>query len=109
MERLTIKTENGYKINLDKVEDKNILDCRTKLGKLEDLEEELGCPLEVLFKALGNNVYDETGKAWYIEHYYQEFRRYEIHSVRYYGKLCDMKFKTKDYKKTWWLKADKSE
>lgn len=28
----------------------------TKLGKLEDLEEQLGCPLEVVFKAIENGI-----------------------------------------------------
>ena len=28
------------------------IDCFDKPGKLEDLEEQLGCPLEVIFKTL---------------------------------------------------------
>ena len=80
-----------------------------KLGKLEDLEEQLGCSLEVVFKALGHCIYDEEGNAWYIEHYYQEHNVYQLHSVRNFGRIADKKFNTKDYKKTWWLKEDKSE
>ena len=34
--------------------DVNLIDCIKKLQKLEDIEEEVGCPLEVIFKALKN-------------------------------------------------------
>lgn len=36
--------------------------CYQKLGKLEDIEEELGIPLEVLFKALLRGILDEDGR-----------------------------------------------
>lgn len=106
MSRLTTKIEDGFYVadhahNTDEV--------THKLGKLEDLEEEIGCPLEVIFKALGHWIYDEDGKAWYIEHYYQEHNIYQLHSVRNFGRIADKKFNTKDYKKTWWLKEDRSE
>lgn len=77
--------------------------------KYKSLEEQLGCPLEVMFKALGHFIYDEDGNAWYIEHYYQECNVYQLHSVRNFGRIADKKFNTKDYKKTWFLKEDKSE
>lgn len=81
-----------------------------KLGKLEDLEEELGCPLEVVFKALKEGIWVE------------EYNSFEKHNVRgiglkglevidnlcSYGE-CDFTCYYKDYKKTWWLKEDRSE
>ena len=77
-----------------------------KLGKLEDLEEQLGCPLEVVFKALKEGIiidrelpkykviigFEENELCLYIE---QKFPKW--------------KYKLKDYKKTWWLREDKSE
>lgn len=56
MERLTHKVDGEY------YPIQNILGSvrpriHTKLGKLEDIEEELGIPLEVLFKALKDGVY----------------------------------------------------
>lgn len=78
-----------------------------KLGKLEDLEEELGCPLEVVVKALQNGVYYEDA----------------ANNMRYM--VADLHFNlagdfvlyfddeeyllARNYKKTWWLRKDKSE
>ena len=36
------------------------MDCINKLGELEDIEEELGCPLEVVFKALISGIIVEN-------------------------------------------------
>lgn len=70
-----------------------------KLGKLEDLEEELVCPLEVVFKALQNgiytNVYSGLCYVGLYENYFQVSDDYVVY--------------LKDYKHTWWLKEDKSE
>lgn len=92
-----------------------------KLGKIEDIEAELGCPLEVVFKALMKGFYLKTIKG-NIEHlyfddisiYYETFYKWENESYiidevcmvigSYYDKV-----KLKDYKKTWWLKEDLSE
>jgi hypothetical protein len=88
----------------------------TKLGELEDLEEQLGCPLDVAVKALLNGIYesytdfsDNTTKT----------RHRDVRGVGEYGLIvinilchyaeCDETFEYKDYKKTWWLKEDKSE
>lgn len=77
-----------------------------KLGKLEDLEEELGCPLEVLVKALKSGIYRmlENGKIIFETSFKLKF---------YSSGWCLIKpklnFKLEDYKKTWWLKKDKSE
>ena len=52
MTRLTKKHKNLYIKNDDLFEH----DIIQKLGKLEDLEEQLGCPLEVMFKALDEGI-----------------------------------------------------
>lgn len=77
-----------------------------KLGQLEDLEEELGCPLEVLIKALIEGVYYEDTDNYMI--FLPVFLDFNLDDnyILYY---VDEKLLTKDYKKTWWLKKDKSE
>ena len=80
-----------------------------KLGRLEDIEEELGCPLEVVFKAIEDGVYIE------VEHlpdvierprlYYSDDNKcYCLEML--YGEYV---VKLSDYKKTWWLKGEKDE
>lgn len=78
-----------------------------KLGRLEDIEEELGCPLEVVFKAIEDGVYIE------VEHlpdvierprlYYSDDNKcYCLEML--YGEYV---VKLSDYQKTWWLKGEK--
>ena len=81
-----------------------------KLGKLEDLEEELGCPLEVRCKVVCDSyIYDENGIKYEVVYVYKEHFDCEdpFDNDMGYTKLCA--FDWKDYKKTWWLKEDKSE
>ena len=77
-----------------------------KLGKLEDLEEELGCPLEVVFEAYKKGIVDKYGNEWIVECNCQS------------EMMCSLKndfddswyetdgFEFKDYQKTWWLKGE---
>ena len=95
-----------------------------KLGKIEDLEEQLGCPLDFIFKVLqapkiyieGMNVrseYDDRFK------FHSKTNNYIINPYAIAGKKPEVAFidrwdygynlRLKDYKKTWWLKEDKSE
>ena len=64
MSRLTKLTAKGYDVVYDGVKNKQELldDCMSKLGKLEDIEEELGIDLVTLFKALKDGYY--TNKTW---------------------------------------------
>ena len=92
------------------------------VGKLEDLEEELGCPLEVVFKALKGGFYTVSNsrlqlfkecdnRTVFIRHLGYDIEicceqsKNEIHS------RCEIYLErsTKDYKKTWWLKETKEE
>ena len=88
------------------------------LFKYKDLEEQLGCPLEVIFKAIQNGIY--TNWDWYYDEFDINAELSHIDNVYYgvnpFGKISIMfgyKKETiidlKDYKKTWWLKKDKSE
>ena len=77
--------------------------CVVKLGKLEDLEEQIGCPLEVVFKALKQDYfYTKSGK-----HSRLEFGVYGGVWCICYGLRTQIR--VDGYKKTWWLKKDKSE
>ena len=80
----------------------------------EDLDEQLGIPLDIAFKALKEGIYVEEGKYPYTS--------FEKHSVRGIGLNglnvinnicsfgdCDFTCYYKDYKKTWWLKSNKLE
>ena len=108
MDRLTIK-------ELHIVEDMNI--AMNKLSKLEDIEEELGCTLEVVFKALKN------GQVIFkhivgLENPKINLKAHKISGLLFDGKnyglwLYDNGYGddefyvcTKDYKNTWWLKED---
>ena len=54
MERLTERDEDGY---IHKIGECSLVDCYNKLGGLENIEDELGISLEVLFKALKDGFY----------------------------------------------------
>lgn len=104
--------------------DEEISNIIVKLGKLEDLEERLGCPLDFIFKVLqapkiyieGMNVrseYDDSFK------FHSKTNNYIINPYAIGGKKPEFLFvdrwsygydlRLKDYKKTWWLREDKSE
>lgn len=82
-----------------------------KLGKLEDLEVQLGCPLEVVFKAR-EGIYTNVG---YIspEHIYnidiknQTIEFEWLAEDGYWNEEGLVEFE--NYKKNWWLKEDRSE
>ena len=85
--------------------------CVDKLGKLEDLEEELGCPLDVVFKALIEGIHiqteflDLTIKDFILKprlYFSNDFKCYCLET----GYGANM-IKLKDYQKTWWLKGER--
>ena len=117
MSRLTEKVKNMD--DYIKLPTKDKQEFINKLGKLEDLEEELGCPLEcvvAVFKAMQQDyIYCDIGNGMYKLHNFRldyvdladdvYFTRSEYHYVL----DDDCCIFVKDYKKTWWLKEDKSE
>lgn len=86
-----------YIIGSDGVTSKQM--CLNKLGKLEDLEEQLGCPFEVIEKAIKNGIYTNVYSGIC----------YVTRSDDYLLVSDDYDVRLSDYKKTWWLKEDKSE
>lgn len=101
MNRLTKKIDGVYYIlpNTNSPYEK-IFDGIQKLGKLEDLEEQLGCPLKVVFKALEEGIIDYEGKKHIVVYTGKHLVVVE-HDKLQHG------FHTKNYKKTWWLKGEK--
>lgn len=104
MSRLTNKDEdNIYRISGFTTRDELI----DKLAIYEDLEEQLGCPLEVMFKALKKGIFTKDLPSEKIVKWYGRLSNVE---TEWYlsddNKVC---VNIKGYKKTWWLKEDKSE
>lgn len=98
MSRLVKQNENGTLYSA------NGYQCLEKLKHLEDLEDELGCPLDVVFKALKYGIIDEENedRDIMIVHSKQGYWFREFSE--------DLpKLWVKDYKQTWWLKEDLSE
>ena len=104
MSRLTRKT--NIKNNLkncyyyENINNSTTVDVYNKLGKLEDLEDELGCPLETIIEATTNGIIDFEGK------------KHEVVFAQYYLFVVEEDelrhaFALKNYRKSWWLPSDK--
>ena len=103
--------------------------CVDKLGRLEDIEEELGCPLEVVFEALSKGIEYEIEISTYhavgdtiptkrlakrkniqeikLKKYINKFVFFVPYDYSRSGIVINDIIYLKDYKKTWWLKGDK--
>jgi hypothetical protein len=79
--------------------------CVEKLGKLEDIEEELGIPLEVLFKALKEGVW--VKEDMWNNNYKIINSGYVINEYCIYNN--DFARSTKDYGETWALTKEELE
>lgn len=86
----------------------NVNDAIRKLGKLEDLEEELGIPLEVLFKALKEGFYykSKTPDGIFM---YPQINTTIGHQKGEWFIGCYTWWLTKDYGKTWALTEEELE
>lgn len=87
-----------------------------KLGRLEDLEEQIGCPLEILIKAILHGIYildNRTRKLKFfsIQDISTRFEEEITDDGNMYLVIgsYDENVEVDQYKKTWWLKEDKSE
>lgn len=87
--------------------EQKILEIMQENKKYKSLEEEIGCPLDIVFKALTNGVYyeDVANCMKYISA--DLHQNLEGDYVLYFS--AEEYLLTNDYKKTWWLKKDKSE
>lgn len=94
------------------------------IKELIDLQEDLGCPLKALIKAIKDGIYatrrkwDGTESTEVFEKFDVTFDGYSLWNEDEYpynydeilkvSPICN-EFRIYDYKKTWWLKEDKSE
>ena len=99
-----------------------------KLGRLEDIEEELGCPLEVVFKAMTMGILvknhedlieigysDRRDKYVYFSTEEIYLKNWQSHGIEKttnrfqitYGDDGEWCVYLEDYQKTWWLKGKK--
>lgn len=138
MERLTEKyeDEDGRERYIYKIGECSLVDCYNKLGRLENIEDELGVSLEVLFKALKEGIWTKGGyhSACYLDKK-PKFLKGDILHIGYYdyyqydneeldnhfaedNVLCIFSMdyeeyiyvtRLKDYGKTWWLEKPKEE
>ena len=92
-EKCDIYEDNYYELQLVKYE----------LDKYKQLEEQIGCPLEVRCKMFcGLIVYNKKGEQLRIGSIYVD-----KFLANGFGHIYELKYE--DHKKTWWLKADRSE
>ena len=78
----------------------------TKLKHYEDLEEEIGCPLNVLFKAMKDqDIYHHFFDIVEVEGLYVDAGG--IWNFYCSEPLCSVRLE--NYGKTWWLKGDRKE
>lgn len=73
-----------------------------KLGRLEDLEDELGIDLVTLFKALKEGFVDENEE-------YHHFSNLFIDEIEIFDSYEKVSFYLKDYGKTWALTKEELE
>lgn len=104
------------KYNIDSVEElDNILSMKYVIGGMRSggktlinkgilynkISEQLGCPLEVIFKATENGIIDYEGKEHIV-----------VYAEKYLFVVEDDKlqhaFHIRNYQKTWWLKGEKT-
>jgi len=81
------------------------LDTKTLI--IDELEEQVECPLDIVFKALTNGDYYGENADWMSWSAVDLHQNLEGDYVLYtFDEQCLF---TKDYKKTWWLKEDRNE
>ena len=109
MKRLTRK-----KVHIDEIGNRhnyegNYVYIVEKLGRLEDLEEELGCRLEVVFKALKDGIIYFEDNTYSVDFGLENNSGSWFFTI--YDNLTSNKdiIHLKDYQKTWWLKGEKNE
>ena len=126
MNRLTRKIKGYYSVDLrtclpmeyEQIENSN--SCVDKLGKLEDIEEELGIDLVTLFKALRNGIWTNQEQCYGDEkqgkiRFFQVRLLLEenavgcIHNSMWKGKEVIRTLYFKDYGKTWALTKEELE
>lgn len=88
--------------------------CVDKLGQLEDIEEKLGCPIELYFKMCieGTSLYSLPNSnviQWYHQYiYHKDFEGNVVFCLKLNSTLTPLYY-VKDYGKTWALTREELE
>ena len=114
--RLTEKTENGFAPKYERETRTNYYDLVSKLGQLEDIEEELGIDLVTLFKAIKQGyIYDKFYKVDVMsvdadreQNLLVDFANNCFYNCAVCGKY-DRSYYFSDYGKTWVLTKEELE
>lgn len=83
-----------------------------ELAQYRALAEQIGCPLEVYAQLkYDTHIFDQDGVKWFLEAISKDNYITTIRIVRGEEKAESLykQFKLSDYKKTFWLKQDRSE
>ena len=92
-----------YFENSQSVNDKKLcVKVFNKLSNLEFLEDELGCTLEVVFKALKKGILVDNKTRWYPT---VSLEKINLDDTWCFLGGCYL-YDLKDYQKTWWLTGD---
>ena len=111
MSRLTELIDiDGMKIKVSKerpLSNQGLGEILHKLYALEDIEEDLGCPLDVVFKALKGISYEDGSEDFYPRPrlYYSDDLKCWCWELFFGGYVVPLK----DHKKSWWLDKTKEE
>ena len=99
----------------DDIDDMFTVKFSEPLDDVAELQEQIGCPLDVRCRiVIGTVVYDGDGTEYEVDHCEVECfaginDTFYLDDPYLYDWDSSANFKWKDYKKTWWLKKDKSE
>ena len=80
-----------------------------KLGRLEDIEEELGCPLEVVFKAMKQGYIYVYDNHYNFDDYTKTKAKITFNNDKFYIGFARNTRRLQDYQISWWLKREKDE
>ena len=92
--------------------EQKILEIMQENKNYKLLEEELGCPLEVVFKGLKEGIVLENGKLYHCSlsfHKRQKYSNEDYILICYENGESVIGVSVKQYKKTWFLKGEKNE
>ena len=79
------------------------------LYNILELQEQLGCPLEVVFKALKEGIYAKDPLDENKLNYIPTVALSNVGTEWYLTNHCDFCVNVRDYKELFWLREDKSE
>lgn len=97
MGRLTIQSLGDF-YDTKNDDEETYEEIITKLGKIEDLEENLGCELKIIIKALMLGIYTKDGFVRPSLIWYYEWSLYDEETKKSYAPF--------EYGETWWFGED---